>query len=49
MLGEEVALKFLPHVLAADRLSMLRLRREAKVLLSLTHLHIVRLRTVAAL
>ncbi|MCP3920007.1 MAG: SUMF1/EgtB/PvdO family nonheme iron enzyme [bacterium] len=47
MLGEEVALKFLPHVLAADRLSMLRLRREAKVLLSLTHLHIVRLRTVA--
>lgn len=43
---EDVALKFLPDALAADRLAMLRLRREAKVLLRLSHKNIVRVRTI---
>ena len=46
VLGARVALKFLPHVLATDRLAMLRLRREAQILLKLTHQNIVRLRTI---
>ena len=48
VLNDDVALKFLPFLLAADRLAMLRLRREAKVLLSLTHVNIVRLQTIEA-
>ncbi len=43
-----VALKFLPGVLASDPLALRALREEARVLLSLTHLHIVRLRTLEA-
>ena len=46
VLGTPVALKFLPHVLSTDRLAMLRLRREAQVLLRLAHPNVVRLRTI---
>jgi formylglycine-generating enzyme required for sulfatase activity len=44
-LREVVALKFLPEILARDKVALRHLRDEAKVLLSLTHLNIVRLRT----
>jgi len=48
VLGDDVALKFLPFLLAKDRLAMMRLRREARVLLALTHVNIVRLQTIEA-
>jgi serine/threonine protein kinase len=45
-LGRNVALKFLSEILLRDRDSMAGLRREANVMLELTHEHIVRLLTM---